>query len=50
MRIGPCARAIADQGLDADAVRQRLIDRLAPRYKDGAVMLRAACWIVTARA
>jgi SAM-dependent methyltransferase len=50
MRIGPCARAIADQGLDADAVRQRLIDRLAPRHKDGAVMLQAACWIVTARA
>jgi SAM-dependent methyltransferase len=50
LKIGPCARAIADQGLDSVEARQRLIDRLAPRYRDNAVMLSAACWIVTARA
>lgn len=50
LRIGPCARAIADQKLSMDEARQRLIDRLAPLYKDDALMIPAACWIVTARA
>jgi SAM-dependent methyltransferase len=50
LRIGPCARAIADQTLDADEARQRIVDRLAALYKNHAVMLAAACWIATARA
>jgi SAM-dependent methyltransferase len=50
MRIGPCARAIADQGLDGDEARRRLMDKLAPFYQDGAVVFPAACWIVTGSA
>lgn len=50
LRIGPCARAIADQGLDAEEAKRRLMEALAPRYRDGAVMFPAACWIVTASA
>jgi len=50
LRIGPCARAIADQNLSMAEAQQRLIDRLAPLYKDDALMIPAACWIVTARA
>lgn len=50
MRIGPCARAIAEEGLDPAVVRERLMARLAPLYRDNAVVLEAACWIVTARA
>lgn len=50
LKIGPCARAIADQGLDVGEARQRLVDKLAPRYARNAVMLSASCWIVTARA
>jgi SAM-dependent methyltransferase len=50
LRIGPCARAIADQQLDADEARRRVEDHLAPLYRDNRVMLSAACWITTARA
>ena len=50
LRIGPCARAIADQQLDTDEARRRLMDHLAPIYCDNTVTLGAACWIVTARA
>lgn len=50
MRIGPCARAIADQDLDGAEAQRRLIERLAPLYCDGALMIPAACWIVTATA
>ncbi|MGQ0532827.1 MAG: class I SAM-dependent methyltransferase [Caulobacteraceae bacterium] len=50
LRIGPCARAIAEQSLDTDEARRRLMDALAPHYRDGAVMLPAACWLVTANA
>jgi SAM-dependent methyltransferase len=50
LRIGPCSRAIADQGLDAEEAKRRLMDALTPHYRDGAVMFPAACWIVTATA
>lgn len=48
LKIGPCARAIVDQGLDPAAARQRLIDRLGPLAGEGDVKLRAACWLIKA--
>lgn len=48
LRIGPCARAIGDQQLDAAEARQRLMDRLAPLHGDAGVALPAACWLVEA--
>lgn len=50
LRIGPCSRAIADQNLDPAEAKRRLIAAIAPRYRNGGVLLDAACWIVTARA
>lgn len=50
LRIGPCARAIADQKLSTTEAQQRLVDRLMPLYKNNALMIPGACWIVTARA
>jgi SAM-dependent methyltransferase len=50
LRIGPCARAIAEQSLDPAAAKQRLIDHLAPSHRDGGVALAASCWLVAARA
>ena len=50
LRIGPCARAIGDQQLDAAEARQRLMDRLASLHGDAGVALPAACWLVAASA
>lgn len=50
LRIGPCARLAAEQGLDPAAVRARLMDELAPFHGDAGVMMDAACWLVSARA
>ena len=50
LRIGPTARAIAEQSLDVGEARRRLMDRLAPLYQDNGVVLPGACWIVTAKA
>lgn len=50
LKIGPCARAIADQDLDVGDAKQRLVDRLSPLYKNDGVVLPAACWLVTAMA
>lgn len=50
LRIGPCARAIADQGLDLAEARQRLMGHLAPLHRENGVALGAACWIVSATA
>ncbi len=50
MRIGPCARAINEHGLDAAEARRRLLDRIAPLHANNTLMLPAACWIVTANA
>lgn len=50
LKIGPCARAIADQQLDAAEAKQRVIERLAPLYAANAVTLPVACWLVTAKA
>jgi SAM-dependent methyltransferase len=50
LKIGPCARAIADQDLDAAEAKQRLIDRLTPLHDGNGVQLAAACWLVTASA
>lgn len=48
LRIGPCARAIADQMLDAGEAKRRLLEYMAPLYRDGAVRLPAACWLASA--
>lgn len=50
MRIGPCARAIADLALDPARVKQLLMEHLAPFAGRGQIALPAACWIVSARA
>ena len=50
IRIGPCARAIAERGLEVAEVRRRLIDRLAPLHDGTGVALSAACWFVSATA
>ncbi|MEZ5995162.1 MAG: methyltransferase domain-containing protein [Hyphomonadaceae bacterium] len=50
LRIGPCARAIADQKLDVPAARRTLAEFLAERQLPDGVALPAACWIVSARA
>lgn len=50
LRIGPCARAIADQALDARQASQRLSEALAPLHSDRGVGLAAACWVVRATA
>jgi SAM-dependent methyltransferase len=48
LRIGPCSRAIAEQGLDAAEAKQRLIDRLAPLQTETGVAMPGACWLVSA--
>jgi SAM-dependent methyltransferase len=50
IKIGPCARAIADQALDLNEARRRLVERLTPLFSAQGVLLPAACWVVTARA
>jgi hypothetical protein len=50
LRIGPCARAIADQQLDGGEARRRLIERLSPHHDGAGVALPAACWLVAAAA
>jgi len=50
LRIGPTARAIADQDLDGAEARRRLIDALAPFATADGVMLGVACWLVRAQA
>lgn len=50
LRIGPLARAIAEQGLDAVEAKQRLIDRLAPLQTNDGIALPGACWLVVAAA
>ncbi len=48
LKIGPCARAIVDQGIDPGDARQRLIEKLTPLLTDKGVALGAACWLVEA--
>ncbi len=50
LKIGPCARAIADQKLDAVEARQRVMDRLSAHHGGQGVALPAACWLVAAAA
>lgn len=50
LRIGPCARAMAEQQLDFNEARRRLTDALAPRHTGAGVVMNAGCWLVTARA
>jgi SAM-dependent methyltransferase len=49
LRIGPCARAVAEQGLAMAAARQRLVDTLGSRHGKDGLALAGACWVVTAR-
>jgi hypothetical protein len=48
--IGPCARAVAEQQLDAAEAKQRLMQTLSPHHRGDGVALPAACWFVTATA
>ena len=48
MKIGPCARAIAEQDLDAAEAQQMLTDFLRKYETKEGVALPAACWIVRA--
>ena len=50
LRIGPCARAVAEQKLDVGEARRRLMDHLAPLHRRGNLEVPAACWVVTANA
>lgn len=50
MRIGPCARAIAEQQLDAAQAQARLAEFLQKYETPAGVPLPAACWIVSAAA
>lgn len=50
LRIGPCARAIADQRLDAAEAKQRLMNSLAPHHDNNGVALPGACWLIAASA
>lgn len=48
LRIGPCARAISEQNLDAAKAKQLLADFLRQHETPVGVPLAAACWIVRA--
>lgn len=48
LKIGPCARAIAEQQLDPEEARRRLAAFLARHQSAGGVSLPGACWIVRA--
>jgi SAM-dependent methyltransferase len=50
LKIGPSARAIAEQDLDRAAAQRLIVERLAPLQGPAGVSLPAACWIVSARA
>lgn len=48
LKIGPCARAITDQQLDAANAQLLLTDFLRERETPAGIALPAACWIVRA--
>lgn len=48
LKIGPCARAIADQQLDPARAHQLLADFLRKHETPQGVALAAACWVVRA--
>jgi SAM-dependent methyltransferase len=48
LKIGPCARAVADQRLDRARAEGLLVDFLSKHESPGGVSLSAACWIVRA--
>jgi len=50
MKIGPCARAIAEHKLDAAAAKKLIVRRLEQALGPAGVSLAAACWIVRATA
>lgn len=50
LKIGPCARAINEQGLDAAEAERLLLQFLAAFEGPGGVARPAACWIVRAQA
>jgi SAM-dependent methyltransferase len=51
MDIGPLSRALADQGVDPDTVKQALVDKVRSlAAPNGETRLKAAAWIVEARA
>jgi SAM-dependent methyltransferase len=50
LKIGPCARAVAEHELDRTAAKQLLIEAFARFADDTGVALPAACWLVSATA
>jgi len=50
LKIGPCARAIAEHKLDTAAAKSLIVDRLQRAHGPSGVSLAAACWIVSAKA
>ncbi len=50
IKIGPCARAVAEQELDHAEVLRRVIDILKNHETPAGISLPAACWIVRANA
>ncbi|MGD9980639.1 MAG: class I SAM-dependent methyltransferase [Hyphomonadaceae bacterium] len=50
LKIGPCARAIKEYGLDPAAAEKLMIARLAQAQTPAGVSLAAACWIARAMA
>lgn len=50
LKIGPCARAISEQGLDPVDVERVLLEHLRPHEGPNGVARPAACWIVRAAA
>lgn len=50
LKIGPCARAISEQGLDAAEAERLLVEFLEPHERPNGIMRPGACWIVRALA
>jgi SAM-dependent methyltransferase len=50
LKIGPCARAIAEHGLDPVAAEHLIVNCLAEAQTPAGVSMAAACWIVRATA
>jgi SAM-dependent methyltransferase len=50
LKIGPCARAIAEHGLDPAAAEHLIVNCLAEAQTPAGVSMAAACWIVRATA
>lgn len=50
MKVGPCARLIAELDLDMAEARRRVAEQFRTQRQPNDFMFPAACWVVTARA